>query len=82
MLFLLFVALLFSHCFLFVFFFPICGVMLALWQPSSIAAHFAFYFTSCVVVLAFWSSQLPILLSVLLVVIESGIGTQDDVSWP
>ena len=33
----------------------ICVVMLALWSPSSIAAHFAFCFTSCVVMLAFWS---------------------------
>ena len=30
-------------------------VMIALWPPSSIAAHFAFCFTSCAVVLAFWS---------------------------
>ena len=30
-------------------------VMLVLWSPSSIAAHFAFCFTSCVVMLAFWS---------------------------
>ena len=53
---------------------------LALWSPSSIAAHFAFCFTSCVVMLAFWSlQQLPILLSVLLVVIKSGIGTQGEV---
>ena len=37
------------------FFFSICVVMLALWSPSSIAAHFAFCFTSCVVMLAFWS---------------------------
>ena len=29
--------------------------MLALWSPSSIAAHFAFCITSCVVMLAFWS---------------------------
>ena len=35
--------------------FSICVVMLALWSPSSIAAHFAFCFTSCVVMLAFWS---------------------------
>ena len=34
--------------------FSICVVMLALWSPSSIAAHFAFCFTSCVVMLAFW----------------------------
>ena len=33
----------------------LCVVMLALWSPSSIAAHFAFCFTSCVVMLAFWS---------------------------
>ena len=32
-----------------------CVVMLALWSPSSIAAHFAFCFTSCFVMLAFWS---------------------------
>ena len=58
-------------------------VMLALWPPSSIAAHFAFCFTSCVVVLAFRSlQQLPILLSVLLVVIKNGIGTQGEVGWP
>ena len=41
--------------FFFFFFFSICVVMLALWSPSSIAAHFAFYFTSCVFMLAFWS---------------------------
>ena len=34
---------------------PVCVVMLALWSPSSIAAHFAFCFTSCFVMLAFWS---------------------------
>ena len=33
--------------------FSICVVMLALWSPSSIAAHFDFCFTSFVVVLAF-----------------------------
>ena len=33
----------------------VCVVMLALWSPSSIAAHFAFCFTSCIVMLAFWS---------------------------
>ena len=33
----------------------LCVVMLALWSPSSIAAHFAFCFTSCVVMQAFWS---------------------------
>ena len=33
----------------------VCVVMLALWSPSSIAAHFAFCFTSCFVMLAFWS---------------------------
>ena len=37
------------------FFFSVYVVMLALWSPSSIAAHFAFCFTSCVVMLAFWS---------------------------
>ena len=52
--------------------------MLAVWLPSSIAAHFAYCFTGCVVMLAFWHLQkLPIVLSVLLVVINSGIGTQD-----
>ena len=40
---------------LFVLFFSVCGLMLALWSPSSTAAHFAFCFTSCVVMLAFWS---------------------------
>ena len=46
----------FWFCFvLFVLFFCVCVVMLALWSPSSIAAHFAFWFTSCVVMLAFWS---------------------------
>ena len=35
--------------------FSVCVVMLALWSPSSIAAHFAFCFTSCFVMLAFWS---------------------------
>ena len=60
--------------------FSICIVMIALWSPSSVVAHLAFYFTSCVVVLAFWHlQQLPILLSVLLVVIKSGIGTQREV---
>ena len=33
----------------------VCIVMLALWSPSLIAAHFAFCFTSCFVMLAFWS---------------------------
>ena len=33
----------------------LCAVMLALWSPSSIAAHFSFCFTSCVVMQAFWS---------------------------
>ena len=48
---------------------------------SSIAAHFAFCFTSCVVMLAFLSlQQLPVLLSLILVVMKSGIGTQDEVS--
>ena len=48
-LFLLFVALWFPHCFLFFFcfFFSICVV-----TPSSIAAHFAFCFAGCVVMLA------------------------------
>ena len=71
MLFLLFVVLcsfVVPHCFLF--FFSICVMMLALWSPSSITAHFAFCFTSCVFMLAFGHLQyLPILLSVLLVVI-------------
>ena len=35
-------------------FFSICVVMLALWSPSSIAAHFIFCFSSCIVMLAFW----------------------------
>ena len=35
-------------------FLSICVVMLALWSPPSIAAHFAFCFTSCVVMQAFW----------------------------
>ena len=35
--------------------FSICVVKLALWSPSSKAAHFAFCFTSCFVMLAFWS---------------------------
>ena len=35
--------------------FSVCVVMLALWSPSSTAAHFAFCFTSCFVMLAFWS---------------------------
>ena len=56
-LFLLFVALWFPHCFLLfvfcLFVFSISVVMLALW--SLIAAHFAFWFTSCVVMLAFSS---------------------------
>ena len=37
-------------------FFSVCVVMLALWSPSSTAAHFAFCFTSCFVMLAFWST--------------------------
>ena len=58
----------------------VCVVMLALWSPYSIAAPFAFYFTSCVVMLAFRSpSTAAHLLSVLLVVIKSGIGTQGEV---
>ena len=48
---LLFIAL--SVVFFFFFFFSVCVVMLALWSPSSIAAHFDFCFTSCFV--AFWS---------------------------
>ena len=57
--------------------FSVCVVMLALWSPSSTAAHFVFCFTSCVMMLAFFGhlQQLPILLSVLLVVIKSGIWT-------
>ena len=35
--------------------FSVCVVMLALWSPSSTAAHFAFCFASCFVVVAFWS---------------------------
>ena len=73
-LFLLFVALWFAHCFLF---FSICVVMLALWSPSSIATHF----TSCVVILAFGHfQQLLILLSVLQIVMKSGIGAQGEES--
>ena len=61
--------------------FSICVVMLALWSPSSIATQFAFCFTSCVVMLAFWSSSTGAhFASVLLVVIKSGIGTQEEVS--
>ena len=46
----------------------------------SIAAHFVFCFTSCVVMLAVGHlQQLPILLSVLLFLIKSGIGTQGEV---
>ena len=37
--------------------FSVCVVMLALWSPSSTAAHFAFCFTSCSVMLAFCSSS-------------------------
>ena len=33
--------------------------MLALWSPSSVAAHFAFCFTSCVVLLAFFKPPPP-----------------------
>ena len=62
------------------FFFSICVVMLALWSPSSIAAHFAFCLTRCVVMLEFWSpSTAAHLLSVFLFVIKSGIGTQGEV---
>ena len=54
--------------------------MLALWSPSSTAAHFAFYFTSCVVMLAFWSPSTAAHFAVcLLVVIESVIGIQGEV---
>ena len=35
--------------------FSLCVMMLALWSPSSTAAHFAFCFTSCFVMLAFLS---------------------------
>ena len=58
------------------FFFSVCVVLLALWSPSLITAHFAFCFTSCVVMPTFWS---PFLLSVLLDVIKNGIGTQGEV---
>ena len=55
MLFLLFVALSrFVVPALLSVFLSICVVMLALWSPPSIAAHFAFCFTSCVVMQAFW----------------------------
>ena len=48
-------------------FFSVYVVLLALWSPTSIAAHFAFCFTSCFVMLAFWSpSKAARLLSVLL----------------
>ena len=53
--------------------------MLALWSPSSTAAHFAFCFASCVVMLAFWSPLTGAHFSVSLVLIESGIGTQGEV---
>ena len=55
-------------------------MLLALWPPSSIAAHFAFCFTSCVVVLAFWSPSTPAHFALFfLVVIKSGLGTQGEV---
>ena len=54
-LFLLFVALCNSVVPALLSFFSICGMVLALLSPSSIAAHFAFCFTSCVVMLEFWS---------------------------
>ena len=75
---LLFVALWFPHCLLFLF---ICVVMLALWSPSSIAAHFAFCLTSCVVVLGFWSPSTAAHFAVLLVVIWSGISIQVECGW-
>ena len=93
MLFLLFVALWFTYCFLFFFFFfffffflfflllllffSICVVMLVLWSPSSIAAHFAFCFTSCVVMLAFWSSSTA---AHYVFCFKRGIGTLGEVS--
>ena len=55
----------------------LCVVMLALWSPSSIAAHFAFCFTSCVVMQAFWSHSTPT--HFLLSAFKSDIGTQDEV---
>ena len=55
--------------------FRVCVVMLALWSPSSIAAHFAFCFTFCVAMLAFWSPSTAAHFAVILVVIKSGIGT-------
>ena len=65
---------------LFVLLFSIYVVMLALWSSSSTAAHFAFCLTRCVVMIAFCHlQQLPILLSVFLFVIKSGVGTQGEV---
>ena len=87
-LFLLFVVLcsiVIPHSFLFFFFcfffyiYMCCDACIVVKSP--IAAHFAFCFTSCVVMLAFLSlQQLPVLLSLILVVMKSGIGTQDEVS--
>ena len=58
----------------------ICVVMLALWSPSSTAAHFAFCLTRCVVMLAFWSpSTAAHFAFCFLFVIMSGIGTQGEV---
>ena len=70
------------------FFFSICVVMLALWLPSSTAAHFAFCLTRCVVMLAFWSPSTAahfafcfffFFFFFFLFVIKSGIGTQGEV---
>ena len=56
-------------------------MMLALWSPSSIAAHFAFCFNNCVVMQAFWSPSTAahFAFNFLLVLIMSGIGTQGEV---
>ena len=49
-------------------------------DASIVVTHFAFCFASCVVMIAFHLQQLSILLSVLLVVIKTGIGTIEEVS--
>ena len=53
--------------------------MLALWSPSSTAAHFAFCFTSCFVMLAFWSPSTAAHFAFCFTCCESEIGTQGEV---
>ena len=77
---LLFVALWFPHCFLFVvyFFYMCCDASIVLIVFNS--CPLCFLLTNCVVMLAFWSPLKAAHFAVLLVVIKSGIGTQGEVS--